>query len=297
MKENVMIGMMRIAGMNAEQVENFMQGCINEGVNAFDLADIYGGGHCEELVGEVLAKRPELRSRIFIQTKVGISTIGPGYNSSYEYIIAATERCLTRLKTTYLDRLLIHRPDVLMDAEEVARAIRELFDKGLIRSFGVSNFSRSEIEYLQSELGDIKIACNQVQLGLGNTTMVDQIMMTNVPAKMVSKEADDLLFFMKKEKIQIQCWSPFQMGFFEGSIFDEGKYPEINAVLKKYAEKYNTTKCAIATKWLYMIDKNLQVVTGSASVEHLKESIYADEVKMTREDWYALYQETGKMLP
>ncbi len=294
---NVMIGMMRIGGMTVEQLEEFMLSCMKEGVNTFDLADIYGGGHCEELVGEVLAKRPELRSRIFIQTKVGISTIGPGYNSSYEYILAATKRCLDRLQTSYLDRLLIHRPDVLMDAEEVARAIRELFDKGLIRSFGVSNFSRSEIEYLQSELGDIKIACNQVQLGLGNTTMVDQIMMTNVPAKMVSKEADELLFFLKKEKIQIQCWSPFQMGFFEGSIFDEGKYPEINAVLKKYAEKYNTTKCAIATKWLYMIDKNLQVVTGSASVEHLKESIYADEVKMTREDWYALYQETGKMLP
>lgn len=295
--KNVMIGMMRIGGMTVEQLEEFMLSCMEEGINAFDLADIYGGGHCEELVGEVLAKRPELRSRIFIQTKVGISTIGPGYNSSYEYILAATKRCLDRLQTAYLDRLLIHRPDVLMDAEEVAKAIRELFDKGMIRSFGVSNFSRSEIEYLQSELGDIKIACNQVQLGLGNTTMVDQIMMTNVPAKMVSKEADDLLFFLKKEKIQIQCWSPFQMGFFEGSIFDEKKYPEINAVLTKYAEKYNTTKCAIATKWLLMIDKHLVVVTGSASVEHLKESIYADEVNMTREDWYALYQETGKMLP
>lgn len=292
----IALGLMRISELNVDQVEQLISNALDNGINFFDLADIYGNGRCEELLGLVLKKNPSLRKRMYIQTKIGIRKNPKRYDLSYDYIIQAVNDCLKRLQLDYIDCLLLHRPDIFMDCDEVASAISYLIKQGLIRDFGVSNFSSSEIAYLSSAL-DVKIKYNQLQLGVGNTLMVDQTMYTNLNNSYVTKDNDDLFFYLKKEKIIVQCWSPYFVGFFEGSIFDEEKYPVLNQVLEKYANRYNTSKCAIATAFLLKLDKNLLVITGSTNIEHIKESLDGEKINLSREDWYSLYNEIGHKVP
>ena len=289
------LGLMRIANLTSNQVYDLITACLKLGIDFFDLADIYGRGKCEELVGEVLKKHPELRDKMYIQSKVGIAYKTCGYDNSYDYIISACMESLKRLNTSYLDSLLIHRPDIFLDADEVYQAVKYLKDKGYIKDFGVSNFNTSEIEYLKSRNIDIKY--NQISLGLGNTLMLDQVMYTNVPTSKVDYADSDLFFYMKRNNIYIQAWSPFIYGFFEGSIFDEKKYPLINQVLEKYASIYNTSKCAIASAFILKLDKNLILLTGSTNIDHIKECVDGLNINLSKEDWYRIYQECGHLLP
>ena len=292
----IVLGLMRIESMSVDQVMDLLRFASSKGITKIDLADIYGGTRCESLVGEAFEKDRSLRERFLVQTKVGISLDGVGYDSSKDYLIRHVKDSLSRLRCGHLDSLLIHRPDVFMDAEEVAEAIEELQSEGLVRDFGVSNFNTSEIRYLQKTLRT-PIRTNQVQLGLGNTTMIDQIMMTNVPAHRASKEADDLFFFLKGEGITIQCWSPFQVGFFEGSLFDGDRYPEINAALRRMAEKYRTSPCAIATAFLLALTRDIEVVVGSTNPTHIQEAIDGESIRLSKSDWYELYRDSGHFLP
>lgn len=291
----IALGLMRISHKTKEEVANLIEESLVLGINFFDLADIYGHGKCEELVGEVLKEKPYLREKMYIQSKVGIAYETIGYDNSYDYLISYTKKILKRLNTTYLDCLLIHRIDVFIDNKEVYDAIKYLKDEGLIRDFGVSNFNSEEIKYLKEY--DIDIKYNQVSLGLGNMNMIDQIFYTNVPVNIVAKDVDNLFFYLKRKHITIQCWSPFQYGFFEGSIFDEQKYPKINEVLEKYANKYKTSKCAIATSFLLKLDKDLIVITGSCNIAHIKECIDGEAIKLERADWYQIYKDCGHLLP
>ncbi len=292
----IILGLMRIEHMKVEEVEELILKSVTKGITFFDLADIYGNGKCEELLGSVLKRNPQLRSKIYLQTKVGI-VLNKGYDLSYQHIIDGVKVSLKRLQCQYLDCLLLHRPDIFMDNQEVAKAINELLELGLIKDFGVSNFSESEIEYLKMALKS-PIKYNQIQLGLGNTTMLDQTMYVNVPlSQNISKEHDSLYFYLKKENITIQCWSPFQMGFFEGHIFDIQKYPNLNAVLEEYAQKYDTSKCAIATAFLLSLNKTIMVVTGSTSLHHIQECLDGENIALSKEDWYQIYRRSGHFLP
>lgn len=292
----IILGLMRIEHMKVEEVEELVLKAFAKGINFFDLADIYGNGKCEELLGCVLKRNPQLRSKIYLQTKVGI-VLNKGYDLSYQHIIDGVKASIERLQCQYLDCLLLHRPDIFMDNQEIARAIHELVELGLVRDFGVSNFSESEIEYLKIAL-ELPIQYNQVQLGIGNTTILDQTMYVNVPpSPKVSKEHDSLYFYLKKENITLQCWSPFQMRFFEGSIFDIQKYPNLNAILEEYVQKYHTSKCAIATAFLLSLNKTIMVITGSTSLQHIQECIDGEKVALSKEDWYQIYQRSGHFLP
>lgn len=293
----IALGLMRLNNIDEENLYELLVNSLKLGVNFIDLADIYCNGDSERKLGRVLFNHPDLRKELYIQTKVGIRKDIGGYDLSYEYIIKAVKDCLNRLNIEYLDCLLLHRIDLLLDAKEVAKAIKELKDNGLIKDFGVSNFNTSEIEYLKSELKDIDIKYNQVNLGIGNTTMLDSAMYANVPLSKINYGDGNLLFYLKKENIKIQCWSPFQYGLFEGSIFDEEKYPLINEVLKEYADKYKTSKCAIATAFLLRIDSNLIVITGSMNINHIKECIDGESISLTKEDWYKIYRKTNHFLP
>ncbi len=293
----IALGLMRLNNLNKDELYNLIKESLDNGINFIDLADIYCNGDSERKLGEVFKSHPELRNKLYIQTKVGIRKDIGGYDLSYEYIIKATKDCLNRLNIDYLDCLLLHRIDLLVDAKEVAKATKELRNSGLIKDFGVSNFNSSEIEYLKSELKDIDIKYNQVNLGLGNTTMLDSAMYTNVPLSKINYSDGNLLFYLKKENIIIQCWSPFQYGLFEGSIFDETKYPLINNVLDEYSKKYNVSKCAIATAFLLRIDPNLIVITGSTNINHIKECIDGESISLSREDWYQIYRKTNHFLP
>lgn len=292
----IVLGLMRIESMNVEKVTELITNSLELGINHFDLADIYGNHRCESLVGEVLTFHPELRNKMYIQSKVGIKLDPKGYDLSKDYIIQAVKDSVSRIKCGYLDCLLLHRPDIFMDCDEIIEAIKYLLYHNLIKEFGVSNFSPSEIMYLEEKL-PIKIKYNQVQLGIGNTVMIDQNFYVNMQRNIVSKESDSLFFFLKRKRIIIQCWSPYQMNFFEGSIFDEEKYPLINRVLDKFANKYHCSKCAIATAFLLKLDNHLQVITGSTSLEHIKQSLEGENVNLTKEDWYQIYSETGHLIP
>lgn len=292
----IVLGLMRIESMNTQEVTDLITKSLELGINHFDLADIYGNSRCESLVGDVLTLHPELRSKMYIQSKVGIKLNPKGYDLSKDYIIQAVKDSVSRIKCSYLDCLLLHRPDIFMDCDEIGEAVKYLLDHNLIKEFGVSNFSPSEIMYLEEKL-PIKIKYNQVQLGIGNTVMLDQNFYVNMPFNVVSKESDSLFFFLKRKKIIIQCWSPYQMNFFEGSIFDEVKYPLINQVLDKFANKYHCSKCAIATAFLLKLDKDLQVITGSTSIEHIKQSLEGEKVNLSKDDWYQIYSETGHLIP
>lgn len=292
----IALGLMRINNLSVDEVDRLITDALDNGITFFDLADIYGNGHCEELLGEVLLRHPEYREKMYIQSKVGICLNSPGYDLSKEYIINAVKASLNRIKCGYLDCLLLHRVDIFMDNKEVSAAIKYLIENHMIKDFGVSNFTESEIQYLQQEL-KVKIKYNQVQLGLGNTTMLDQTMYVNMPSSMVSKESDSLFFFLKKEKIIIQCWSPYQMNFFEGSIFDENRYPKMNEVLDHFSEKYHCSKCALATAFLLKLDPNLLVITGSCSINHILQSLEGEKINLSKSDWYTIYRETGHLLP
>lgn len=292
----IMLGLMRISNLSIEQLESLIENCINLGINKFDIADIYGGGKCESLLGEVLKKRKDLREKMYIQTKAGICYKSVGYDNSFDYLVNSLKESLKRMNIDYVDSFLIHRPDIFMDNKEIKETVYYLKDNKMIKDFGVSNFTSSEIEYLLEEIpGEIKY--NQVQLGLGNTTMIDQTMYANLTGVSVSKEADDLYFYLKRKNIKIQCWSPFMVNYFEGCLFDEDKYQEINDALNDMAKKYNTSKCSIATSFLLQLNKDLMVITGSTNLGHIKECLDGEKIHLTKEDWYTLYKKTGKMLP
>ncbi len=296
MSSRIMLGLMRIGFLSEEKLYKLIKDCLDNGVTKFDIADIYGHKKCEKKLGNVLKEHPELRKKIYLQTKTGIAFETCGYDSSYDYIVKSVEEAIERLHCDYLDCYLIHRPDIFMDAGEVAKAINYLLGKGAIKDFGVSNFSASEIEYLQERL-PCPIKYDQVQLGIGNTDMIDQTMYTNMPHKNVSKGPDDLFFYLKRNDIAIQCWSPYQYGLFGGSIFNKWKHRKINQCLNKYAKKYGATPCAIATAFLLKLDKRLLVITGSTDIEHIKESIQGEKVELSKEDWYRIYKGTGHVLP
>ncbi|MFA6829176.1 MAG: aldo/keto reductase [Bacilli bacterium] len=292
----IALGLMRIGEMSVEEVEGLINHALDTGVKIFDLADIYGDGASEELLGKVLKKNPALREKMYIQSKCGICKDTIGYDLSCDNIIYRVKASLTRLGISYLDCLFLHRPDVFMDNEEVAKAINYLLDNKFIKEFAVSNFSSSEIKYLQKKL-PCPIKFNQIQLGIGNTSVIDQVFNVGLSSKFISKEADDLFFFLKEENIAIQCWSPFLVGFFEGSIFDKEKYPKISNALEHFAVKYNTSLAAIAVSFLLRITPSLMVVIGSTNFNHMDQALEGEKITLSRQDWYSLYSEAGHFLP
>ncbi len=297
-KSRIIQGLMRVDRLSDEQLYDLIRYDLDHGIYFFDLADIYVGGEAEAKLGRILKAHPGLREEMFIQSKVSIrrGETGGYYDLSYEHIRQGLDDILARLGIDHLDSLLLHRPDIFMDAEEVAKAFDEIEKEGKVKHFGVSNFPRSMIEYLTSKVKQ-PIEYNQVQLGVGHLAMVEEVFNFNVDSKEAISLSDDTYFFLKKNGIKIQAWSPFLVRFFEGSLFDEDKYPEANRALAALAEKYRTSKCAIATAFLLRLDKDLTVITGSMNPAHVQECLDGEELDLSKEDWYYLYKASGHMLP
>ena len=291
-------GLMRVDSISDEQLYDLIRFDLEKGIDFFDLADIYGGGEAERKVGRILEAHPELRSRMLLQSKVSIRRDERGgyYDLSYKHIKEGVDGILERLGTDHLDSLLLHRPDIFIEPDEIAKAFAELHRENKVRHFGVSNFSKGAIEYLSASLRQ-PIEYNQVQLGVGHLPLVAEVLNFNMQNNEGTSKTEDTFFYLKKNGIRIQAWSPFIVGFFEGSLFDEGKYPQINAALNVLAEKYQTSKCAIATAFLLRLDKNLSVITGSLNPEHVQECLDGEKIELSKPDWYYLYHESGHMLP
>lgn len=290
----MMMGCMRIADKPLEQTERLIVEAVRAGVNAFDLADVYANGDCERVFGVAVKDLKLNREEYMVQTKCGIrrAEFGKYYDFSREHILTSAENSLKRLNTEYIDVLLLHRPDTLVEYEEVAAAFAKLHAAGKVRAFGVSNASAMQIQAFEKYGVDIVV--NQMQFSLGHTLLVDAGVNVNTQKDEAVSRAGDTLEYCRLKNITLQAWSPLQFGFFGGTFIGNENFPALNAEIQRLAEKYNCSPAAIACAWILRHPAKMQVVTGTTSPERMREMCVAAEIDLTREEWYSLYAATGK---
>ena len=289
----IAVGCMRISNMSKESLEIFVHTAMDNGANFFDHADIYDGGRCESVFGDIIT--PGLREKMIIQTKCGIVP-GKMFDFSYEHIISSVEGSLKRLKTDYIDVFLLHRPDALVEPEEVARAFDELETSGKVRAFGVSNQNPYQIQLLQNSL-DIPLCVNQLQFGIMHSSMIQSGINVNMSNDSAINRDGGVLDYCRLNKITIQPWSPMQFGFFEGCFIDNERFPELNSKMEEIAGRYGVNKNTIAFAWILRHPAKMQPVTGTTNVGRLVDYIKATDITLTREEWYDIYRAAGNILP
>ena len=288
------MGCMRIVELeNADAVKSWVDTALENGINFFDHADIYGKGRCEELFGQVLT--PSLREKIIIQSKCSIRP-GIAFDFSKEHILNSVDGILNRLNTEYLDILLLHRPDALMEPEEVADAFRILKENGKVRHFGVSNQTPMQMELL-SKYCDEPLLINQLQLSIAHCPMINSGINVNMYNDSGINRDGGVLEYCRLKDITIQAWSPFQYGMFEGVFLGNEKFAELNKVIDNLAEKYNVTNSAIAVAWILRHPAGIQTIVGTTNKDRIAQISKASEIRLTREEWYALYMAAGNKLP
>ncbi|GGF27079.1 oxidoreductase [Halobacillus andaensis] len=290
----ISLGCMRINGLNQKDAAHVIENAMELGVDLFDHADIYGKGKSEEVFADAINMNDDVREKMKLQTKCGIRD---GYfDFSKEHILESVEGSLRRLKTDYIDSYLLHRPDVLMEPEEVAEAFTTLKESGKVRYFGVSNQNPMQMELLKKYLKDDLIV-NQLQLSVVHTPMIDSgfnVNMMNDPA--VVRDSN-VLEYCRLNDITIQAWSPFQHGMIEGPFIGNDAFPDVNAKLQELAEKKDVTDTAIATAWILRHPANIQPVVGTMNPQRLKDIAEASHIELTRQEWYELYRAAGNELP
>ncbi len=288
------MGCMRIVELeNADAVKSWVDTALEHGINFFDHADIYGKGRCEELFGQVLT--PSLREKIILQSKCSIRP-GIAFDFSKEHILNSVDGILKRLNTEYLDILLLHRPDTLMEPEEVADAFRILKENGKVRHFGVSNQTPMQMELL-SKYCDEPLLINQLQLSIAHCPMINSGINANMYNDSGINRDGGILEYCRLKDITIQAWSPFQYGMFEGIFLGNEKFAELNKVIDNFAEKYNVTNSAIAVAWILRHPAGIQTIVGTTNKDRIAQISKASEIRLTREEWYALYMAAGNKLP
>ncbi len=292
---NIIMGNMRINQLAMPEIEKLIRTAMDEGINFFDHADIYGKGQCEELFSDAIQMNPSIREKMILQSKCGIRS---GYfDFSKEHIIESVNGILKRLKTDYLDILLLHRPDSLMEPAEVAEAFEELHNSGKVKYFGVSNHNPAQIELLQRYL-TYKLVVNQLQFSIVHTPIIDSGITLNMKIDQAVNRDSSILEYCRLNDITIQAWSPYQHGFFEGSFLgDLERFPELNGIIDAIAEKYGVTNTAIATAWITRHPANIQVVLGTTKMERMKDACKGAEIVLTREEWYQIYKAAGNIVP
>lgn len=291
----VAMGCMRLTALNVQQAAVHLEQAAALGVNFFDHADIYGAGACETLFGEALAQSQLKREEIWIQSKCAIVP-GIMYDFSKEHILTSVDGILKRLDTPYLDSLLLHRPDALMEPEEVAEAFDALYTSGKVRHFGVSNHTPGQIMLLQQWV-DQPIEVNQLQFGLGHTGILRSGMECNMESDGAVHRDGEILPFCRINKITIQTWSPFQYGMFQGTFLDNPKFPELNKCLQEIADGYGVGKTTIAAAWILRHPAGMQLIAGTMNGSRLASICAAADIRLTREEWYRLYLAAGNILP
>ncbi|MEK3734904.1 MULTISPECIES: aldo/keto reductase [Paenibacillus] len=290
----VAVGCMRINSLDKTEAERFVRTAMEEGANFFDHADIYGGGACEEIFADAVQMNPTVREQMILQSKCGIRQ--GMFDFSKEHILASVDGILSRLKTDYLDVLLLHRPDALVEPEEVAEAFDQLERSGKVRHFGVSNQNPMQIQLLQKSVKQ-PIVANQLQLSITNATMISSGINVNMENASAVNRDGSVLDFCRLHDITIQPWSPFQYGFFEGVFLGSDKFPELNQKIDELAEKYSVTNTTIAIAWLLRHPANMQPIIGTMNTERLKDCIKATHITLTRQEWYEVYRAAGNILP
>ena len=290
----VALGCMRIAELSDAQAQQYLCHAVEMGYNYFDHADIYGGGECERVFGRALKANPRLRDKLLIQSKVGIRK--GMYDFSADYLLSAVEATMTRLGVDHLDALLLHRPDLLMEPEEVAEVFDKLHTSGKVGAFGVSNHSAQQLQLLQA-FCDQKLIINQLQLSLAHATLISSGANVNLDGHDGVNYDGYLRDYCRLNGITVQAWSPLQHGFISGTFMGNEDYPQLNAALRELAEKYGVTDTGMAIAWLLRLPEKVQPVVGSVNPERLTAIAEAAEIELSREDWYRLYLAAGYRLP
>ncbi|WP_217593719.1 aldo/keto reductase family oxidoreductase [Cohnella sp. GbtcB17] len=290
----IAVGCMRINSLEKAEAERFVQTSLEAGANFFDHADIYGGGACEEIFADAIHMNDDIREKIILQSKCGIRK--GSFDFSKEHILNSVDGILKRLNTDYLDILLLHRPDALVEPEEVAEAFDKLESAGKVRHFGVSNQKPMQIELLRKYVKQ-PIVANQLQLSITNANMISNGVNVNMENESAIDRDGSILDYCRLNDITVQPWSPFQYGFFKGVFLDNEEFPELNAKIDEIAKKYDVSNTTIAIAWLLRHPARMQPVTGTMNVERLLDCVKASDIQLTREEWYEIYRAAGNILP
>ena len=293
----IVLGMMRIEDKSVKEVEELVETALSVGINAFDLADIYGRGRCEELLGLVLKNRPDLREEMWIQSKCGIRIEEFTYfDFSKDYIIKSVDGILQRLKIDHLDSLLLHRPDALMESDQVAEAFDFLYKQGKVRNLGVSNQNPMMMELLKKDVKQ-PLAVNQLQLSAAFTPGFESGFHVNMEDSQAAMRDGSIFEYCQLHDVVIQAWSVLQFGYFKGNFVGNEKFQALNQVLDRLATKYGVTSSTIAISWILRYPAKMQAVVGTTNPKHLREVSQAANFSLTRKEWYEIYLAAGNNLP
>ena len=291
----IVVGCMRLGEMDGKSMNAFLHAALEQGANYFDHADIYAGGKSEEIFGQAVKEDSSIkREDLIIQSKCGICK--GFYDLSKKHIIESVDGSLKRLQTDYLDVLLIHRPDALIEPEEVASAFDELEKSGKVRHFGVSNHKPMQIELLKRYI-EQPLIINQLQFSLPVSNMVANGMEVNMETEGSIDRDGSVLDYSRLHDMTIQAWSPFQMPNWQGCFLGNDAYADLNEKIEVLAETYGTSATAIAAAWIFRHPAGMQLITGTTKPERLKEIIVSSDIVLTREEWYQLYLAAGHLLP
>lgn len=291
----IAMGCMRMSNVDLNTAVQMIEKSMECGVNFFDHADIYGRGASEERFAQALKQTDIRREEIFLQSKCAIIP-GIMYDFSKEHIIKSVEGSLKRLDTEYLDSLLLHRPDILMEPEEVAEAFDKLEREGKVRYFGVSNHNPMQMALLKKYVRQ-PLVVNQLQFSVAHTTMISSGTEVNMLTDGAVNRDGSVLDYCRLNDITIQAWSPFQYGMFEGVFLGNEKFPELNQKIDEIAEKYQVSNTTIAVAWILRHPANMQVLTGTMNARRFEDICKASEVCLSRQEWYEIYCAAGNNLP
>lgn len=297
---NVVLGLMRIAEKSDDEIRGLVHTARDAGIDFFDHADVYGDElhECERRFAEAMQLTPSERDAITIQTKAGIVKDGPYFDFSRDHIVESVEGSLAALDTDHIDILLLHRPDALVEPEEVARAFDELQASGKVLNFGVSNHTPRQIDLLRRHVRQ-PIVANQLQLSITHEPIIAQGVAANMQAEpqSVTRDGGGIVDYCRLNDITIQAWSPFQAGFFNGVFLGSPDYPELNAAIDRMAAKYDVSPMAIATAWITRHPAHMQVVLGTTTPDRVTQAAAGSDLPLTRAEWYELFRTSGHLVP
>lgn len=296
---NVVLGLMRIDEKSDDEVRTLVRTALDSGITFIDHADVYGSDlhGCERRFAEAMRLTPSERESLVIQTKCGIVRDGPYFDFSYEHIMESVNGSLRALGTDYIDILLLHRPDALVEPDDVAKAFDELSTSGKVRAFGVSNHTPGQIELLRRSVQQPLVA-NQLQLSVTHAALIAQGVAANMAALDQSISRDiGVLDYCRLNDITVQAWSPFQAGFFTGPFLGSPEYAELNQVVDRLATQYDVSPIAIATAWITRHPANMQVVLGTTTPDRVAAAAQGSDLPLTRAEWYEMFRAAGHVVP
>lgn len=291
---NIGLGCMRMSDKSLEEAREIITTAIDCGINFFDHADIYGKGQAEAIFGEAMTSLNLDRSSIIIQTKCGIHD--GTFDFTKEHILKSVDESLERLQTDYIDVLLLHRPDALMEPEEINEAFVELKESGKVRWFGISNQNPYQTQLLAKSL-TVPLLCNQVQFSIAHTPMLDFGFNVNMGDGPATNRDAGIIEYARLNNITLQAWSPFYSGYFDKVFVDHPDFPELNEAMRVVGENYNLSNEAVAVAWILRHPAKIQTIIGSMNPERIRRISKASNVKISHREWYDLYKAAGNRLP